>query len=153
MIKMMLIAGAGGFVGTCGRFLIGKWSSGMYHGAFPMGTFLVNIIGCFIIGLLFGLLEKAHVMTPGENVLLITGFCGGHHVLVVCRRHVGADQQGRLDHLRHLSRHKRHTRRSPCVGRPCACSLTGIHQFTRGLRATPTSSSSGSRRLGHFSMT
>ncbi|MDE7470510.1 MAG: CrcB family protein, partial [Paramuribaculum sp.] len=48
-----------------------------FQGAFPMGTFLVNIIGCFIIGLLFGLLEKAHVMTPGENVLLITGFCGG----------------------------------------------------------------------------
>ena len=42
-----------------------------------MGTFLVNIIGCFIIGLFFGLLERAHVMTPGENVLLITGFCGG----------------------------------------------------------------------------
>lgn len=74
---MMLIAGAGGFVGTCGRFLVGKWSSSMWHGAFPMGTFLVNIIGCFIIGLLFGLLEKAHVMTAGENALLITGFCGG----------------------------------------------------------------------------
>lgn len=73
----MLIAGAGGFVGTCGRFLIGKWSSGMFHGVFPMGTFLVNIIGCFIIGLLFGLLEKANVLTSGENVLLITGFCGG----------------------------------------------------------------------------
>lgn len=42
-----------------------------------MGTFMVNIIGCFLIGLFFGLLEKAHVMTPGENVLLITGFCGG----------------------------------------------------------------------------
>lgn len=77
MIKMMLLAGDGGFVGTCGRFLIGKWSSAMFHGAFPMGTFLVNIIGCFVIGLLFGLLEKAHVMTPGENVMLITGFCGG----------------------------------------------------------------------------
>lgn len=77
MIKMMLLAGASGFVGTCGRFLIGKWSSAMFHGAFPMGTFLVNIIGCFIIGLLFGLLEKAHVMTTGENVMLITGFCGG----------------------------------------------------------------------------
>ena len=76
MIKMMLLAGAGGFVGTCGRFLIGKWSSAMFHGAFPMGTFLVNIICCFVIGLLFGLLEKAHVMTPGENVMLITGFCG-----------------------------------------------------------------------------
>ena len=77
MIKMMLIAGAGGFVGTSGRFLIGKWSSAMFHGSFPMGTFLVNIIGCFIIGLFFGLLEKANVMTSGENVLLITGFCGG----------------------------------------------------------------------------
>lgn len=77
MIKAMLIAGAGGFVGTCGRYLVGKWAAGMWHGAFPMGTFLVNVIGCFIIGLFFGLLEKAHVMTPGENVLLITGFCGG----------------------------------------------------------------------------
>lgn len=77
MIKQMLIAGAGGFVGTCGRFLVGKWSGAMWHHAFPMGTFLVNIIGCFIIGLFFGLLERANVMTTGENILLITGFCGG----------------------------------------------------------------------------
>lgn len=41
------------------------------------GHVLVNIIGCFIIGLFFGLLEKANVMTSGENALLITGFCGG----------------------------------------------------------------------------
>ena len=77
MMKMMLIAGAGGFIGTCGRFLIGKWSSGVCVGSFPVGTFLVNIIGCFIVGLLFGLLEKTHVMTSSENVFLITGFCGG----------------------------------------------------------------------------
>ena len=77
MIKMMLIAGAGGFAGTCSRFLIGKWTAGIYQGVFPMGTFLVNVIGCFIIGLLLGLIEKTHVMTPEENVLLITGFCGG----------------------------------------------------------------------------
>lgn len=50
MFKMMLIAGCGGFVGTCGRYLVGKWCSGMWHGSFPMGTFMVNIIGCFIIG-------------------------------------------------------------------------------------------------------
>lgn len=77
MFKEILIAGCGGFVGTAGRYLIGKWSAGMWHGAFPMGTFLVNIIGCFLIGLFFGLLENAKVMTPSENVLLITGFCGG----------------------------------------------------------------------------
>ena len=77
MFKEILIAGCGGFVGTAGRYLVGKWSSGLWPGAFPMGTFLVNVIGCFIIGLFFGLLENAKVMTPQENVLLITGFCGG----------------------------------------------------------------------------
>lgn len=64
MFKEILIAGCGGFVGTAGRYLVGKWSAGIWHGAFPMGTFLVNIIGCFIIGLFFGLLENAKVMTP-----------------------------------------------------------------------------------------
>lgn len=73
MFKELIIAGCGGFVGTAGRYLVGKWSSAMWHGAFPMGTFLVNVIGCFIIGLLFGLLENAKVLTPSQNVLLITG--------------------------------------------------------------------------------
>lgn len=77
MIREMLIAGAGGFVGTCGRYLVVKWAGGVWHGNFPMGTFLVNVIGCFIIGLIFGLLEKLPVMTPGERALLITGLCGG----------------------------------------------------------------------------
>ncbi|MCM1033433.1 MAG: fluoride efflux transporter CrcB [Odoribacter sp.] len=77
MIKAMFLAGCGGFVGSCSRYLVGKWCSGMWHGAFPMGTFLVNLTGCFIIGLLLGLMEKAHIMTPAENALLVTGFCGG----------------------------------------------------------------------------
>lgn len=73
----MLIAGAGGFIGTCGRFLVGKWASSIFHGTFPLGTFLVNIIGCFIFGTVVGLLERNNLMTSGEQVLLITGFCGG----------------------------------------------------------------------------
>lgn len=77
MLKMMLIAGVGGFLGTCTRFLIGKWSNVLFPGAFPMGTLLVNLIGCFIIGILFGLLERTNVITTGQNALLITGFCGG----------------------------------------------------------------------------
>lgn len=73
----MLIAGAGGFIGTCGRFLIGKWSAMFFHGSFPMGTFLVNIIGCFVIGIAFGLIEKTNLLSSTQNLLLITGFCGG----------------------------------------------------------------------------
>ncbi len=77
MIKAMLIAGCGGFVGTCGRYLVGKISSEYYLGMFPLGTFLVNIIGCFIIGILFGLCEKTNIISSNASLLLITGFCGG----------------------------------------------------------------------------
>lgn len=77
MIKSMLIAGCGGFAGTCGRFLMGKLCAHMFHGSFPMSTFMVNLLGCFLIGLFFGIIEKHHIMTPEENLLLITGFCGG----------------------------------------------------------------------------
>lgn len=73
----MLIAGCGGFIGTCGRYLVGRWCSAMFHGSFPFGTFIVNVVGCFIIGLLFGLLEKGNILSANENALLITGFCGG----------------------------------------------------------------------------
>ena len=77
MIKMMLIAGAGGFVGTCCRFLLVRVCSIHFGGSFPLGTFLVNVIGCFLFGLFFGLLEKTDLLTSHDNLLLMTGFCGG----------------------------------------------------------------------------
>ncbi|MDE7025397.1 MAG: fluoride efflux transporter CrcB [Paramuribaculum sp.] len=77
MLKLMFLAGCGGFVGTCGRFLLSRWCASLWHGAFPLGTFAVNMAGCFVIGLLFGLLQRTHVITPVENALLFTGFCGG----------------------------------------------------------------------------
>ncbi len=77
MIKAMLIAGAGGFIGTCGRFIIGKLCKEFFGGSFPFGTLLVNMAGCFIIGILFGLIEKTDIMTSGQSLLLVTGFCGG----------------------------------------------------------------------------
>lgn len=77
MIKSMLIAGVGGFVGTCCRYLVGRWSATWFEGMFPMATFLVNIAGCFLIGLIFGLIEKHQIVNPATGLLLITGFCGG----------------------------------------------------------------------------
>ena len=81
MIKAMLIAGAGGFVGTCGRYLVGKWCSGMFHGAFPMGTFMVNIIGCFLIGLFFGLLCNDTRRKCAVNHRLLWRF---HNIFLFC---------------------------------------------------------------------
>lgn len=77
MIKMMLIAGVGGFIGTSLRFLTGKFCHLIVVSTFPLGTFVVNVVGSFIIGVLFGLVEKGNLISPTMNVLLITGFCGG----------------------------------------------------------------------------
>lgn len=76
MIKAMLIAGVGGFVGTCLRFLTGKFCRMLTDSPFPFGTLTVNMAGCFIIGILFGLAERNSLISPQMNLLLITGFCG-----------------------------------------------------------------------------
>lgn len=73
----MLIAGLGGFVGTCLRFLTGRLCQMLSSGLFPWGTFAVNIVGSFLIGVLFGLSERANLLSPSMSALLITGFCGG----------------------------------------------------------------------------
>lgn len=78
MIKAMLIAGCGGFVGTCLRYLTGKLCEQLGHGGgFPWGTFVVNVVGSFLIGVLFGLAEERGVLSSQMSLLLITGFCGG----------------------------------------------------------------------------
>ncbi len=73
----MIIAGLGGFIGTCLRFLTGKLAHLIAASAFPWGTFAVNIAGSFLIGIFFGMAEKSHLLSPSMNVFLITGFCGG----------------------------------------------------------------------------
>lgn len=77
MIKMMLLAGCGGFVGTSLRFLTGKLCGQIQLGGFPLGTFAVNIIGSFLIGILLGLAEDRELLTPATSAVLVTGFCGG----------------------------------------------------------------------------
>jgi CrcB protein len=77
MIKMMLLAGCGGFVGTALRFLTGKLCAHISLGGFPLGTFMVNIVGGFLIGLLLGLAEGRGALSPSASALLVTGFCGG----------------------------------------------------------------------------
>lgn len=73
----MLLAGCGGFIGTCGRFLVGRMCASIWRDPFPIGTLTVNTLGCFLIGLFLGMLEKNHLLSSNEGALLITGFCGG----------------------------------------------------------------------------
>lgn len=77
MIKAMILVGCGGFAGSCMRYLVGRWASVWFSGCFPMGTLLVNLAGCFLIGIMFGLFEKYDLLSADVNLLLVTGFCGG----------------------------------------------------------------------------
>ena len=77
MLKAMLLAGCGGFVGTALRYLVGRLVPHITHSHFPWATLAVNLVGCFIIGLLFGAAERGNLLSANMNVVLITGFCGG----------------------------------------------------------------------------
>lgn len=76
MLKMILLVGSGGFAGSVARFLIARHIELKYLSSFPYGTFFVNVTGCFIIGILYGLTIK-NIVTPETRLLLATGFCGG----------------------------------------------------------------------------
>lgn len=77
MIKEILLVGLGGGAGSIMRFLTSKISYKLFPADFPLGTFIVNIFGCFLIGLMIGLSFKNEWFGENTKVLLISGFCGG----------------------------------------------------------------------------
>ena len=77
MIRLILIAGAGGFLGTVSRFLASRYFQNLFFSAFPFGTFIVNVTGCLLIGMIFGFSQKGNILTPEWRMFLTVGFCGG----------------------------------------------------------------------------
>ena len=77
MIRTMLLVGLGGFFGTCGRFAMYRLCALFWNAPFPLGTFAVNIIGCFLFGLFSGIFERSNLLSSTQSAMLITGFCGG----------------------------------------------------------------------------
>ncbi len=67
----------GGGIGAVSRYLVGLNLAKNFEINLPISTFLVNVIGSFIIGFLYVLfVEKADV-TPAVKLALTAGFCGG----------------------------------------------------------------------------
>lgn len=77
MVKSILIAGLGGFIGTVLRFLISRYFQLSYASSFPWGTLLINLAGCFLVGIFFGISEKGNFMSSEWRLFLTVGFCGG----------------------------------------------------------------------------
>lgn len=77
MSKIFLLVGIGGFIGSIARFAVGLGFSKFVYLNFPFGTFTVNIIGSFLIGVFYGLSEKYSWISDDWRIFLTIGFCGG----------------------------------------------------------------------------
>ncbi len=77
MIKTIFYVAVGGAVGSVLRYITSIFVAKYWVNSFPLATFLTNILGCFLIGLIIGLLEKNNLTNSDLKWLLITGFCGG----------------------------------------------------------------------------
>jgi CrcB protein len=77
MLWSVLLVGLGGAAGSIFRYLISIYINKWFPTAFPVATFTANIVGCLIIGILFGLFAKGQLSHPDYKFLLVTGFCGG----------------------------------------------------------------------------
>ena len=77
MLKSILIVGFGGFIGTVARFLISRYFQFNVTSVFPWSTFIINITGCLLIGIIYGITEKGNVLSPEIRLFLTVGICGG----------------------------------------------------------------------------
>ena len=68
--------GAGGAIGSVLRYLLGRLVQGGGHAGFPIGTLVVNVVGCVLVGALSRYFLNADVH-PVLRTALIVGFCGG----------------------------------------------------------------------------
>ena len=76
LIKSILAVGAGSFLGGSGRYLVSLAMKGVSKG-FPWATLAVNLAGCFLIGLLWGLFSKNGSDSSNWALFLTVGLCGG----------------------------------------------------------------------------
>lgn len=77
LLSKILIVGAGSCLGGVSRYLVSRMMQTICPGEFPWGTFVVNVVGCLIIGLVYGLIDRGCEMNEGVKLFLTVGFCGG----------------------------------------------------------------------------
>ncbi len=75
-MKQFILVFLGGGLGSLLRYLISR-SLNQYFTNFYLGTFLVNGIGCLLIGFILGISMKTNFLSQNQTLLLTMGFCGG----------------------------------------------------------------------------
>lgn len=77
ILTNILIVGAGSCLGGMSRYALSRAIALWFHGLFPLPTLTVNILGCFIIGLIYGLIDRGCNIPDALRLFATVGFCGG----------------------------------------------------------------------------
>ena len=77
MLRTILLVGTGGFIGSVMRYLVQIFVEKGLSTTFPWGTFIANIAGSLIIGIVFGLSEKGDLLSSEWRMFMAVGICGG----------------------------------------------------------------------------
>jgi fluoride exporter len=75
-MPQILIVFIGGGLGSICRYLLSKAIDRHFEFTFPLATLVVNVLGCFLIGVIYAIAEKYRI-SNNWNLLFTTGFCGG----------------------------------------------------------------------------
>ncbi|HXX57376.1 MAG TPA: fluoride efflux transporter CrcB [Thermodesulfovibrionales bacterium] len=73
-----IVVFAGGGIGSVARYIVATWIGQRWGRSFPLGTFMVNVSGSFLIGLLMTLMTERFIENPQWRLLLVVGGLGGY---------------------------------------------------------------------------
>jgi CrcB protein len=77
VVKILLVMFGGG-LGSLSRYGVSLLAASLFGSRFPFGTLIVNLLGCFLIGISFALAERGlNLMNPSVRLFFMTGFLGG----------------------------------------------------------------------------
>jgi fluoride exporter len=75
-VNILLVA-IGGAIGSVARYLLSTFVLRATGALFPLGTFVVNAIGCFVFGLIAGAADQRVALSPEARAFLLIGILGG----------------------------------------------------------------------------
>ncbi len=76
-MPVVLWVALGGAIGSAARYGVNVWSGRMFGAEFPWHTLIVNVLGCFVMGLITGLLALKLNLSQEARAFLTTGILGG----------------------------------------------------------------------------
>lgn len=76
-MQRIVLIGLGGLIGTLGRYWLSGLIARKYGETFPLGTLVVNAVGCFITGSVFYLTEERFLVSPTVRSVILIGLLGG----------------------------------------------------------------------------